>query len=131
MRAHNLEQMISRCRRAVIVEINARGMTYKKIGRYEQQEFEPVCFDPEYPSWVGNIGMRRVFLNNEIIPAPRMQVSAEFRLLQHYDLVRSTDEWLYQFFGTYYPIYISEDRITIRRSELQAYIDATTPLERL
>jgi hypothetical protein len=45
-----------------------------------------------------------------ISPLPRMQVSPEFARIQSPELVASTNAWMLEFFGTYSPIYILQDK---------------------
>jgi hypothetical protein len=48
----------------------------------------------------------RIIENPNIVPVPRMQVSADFARLQSPELVASTNAWMREFFGTYLPVYV-------------------------
>jgi hypothetical protein len=92
-----------------------------KIPRLQPVE-QPGKF--EYPMDVGQLGPFRVCVDINCCHA-KMSPSREFLRVQHAELSYSLTEWMRDFFGLVYPIYVYEDRVVMHP---KAYIELQTRL---
>lgn len=72
----------------------------------------------DHPSIAAELGPYKIVLDNTLV-FPRMRLSPEFVRIQDVELILKTQDWMRDFFGMIYPIYVTDDQAIMSHQALR------------